>query len=146
VQGSPKLDFGPSKPISYYFCIWFRLTFVARPSKINQSCNLNGYFSFISTTLDSVNVKISGNLKQKLNLRIRKIRKSILNKTGRNRQYNLTCLTLAIKKYLWMIKFNILVSCLCSESFSFQPLYFFSLFSQKPLCYYSYPINWRNIL
>jgi hypothetical protein len=28
--------------------------------------NLNGYFSFTTTTLDSGNVKISGNLKQKL--------------------------------------------------------------------------------
>jgi hypothetical protein len=28
--------------------------------------DLNGYFSFTSTTLDTVNVQISGNLKQKL--------------------------------------------------------------------------------
>jgi hypothetical protein len=37
---------------------------------LETSFNLNGYFSFTSTTLDSVNVKISGNLKQKLFLGI----------------------------------------------------------------------------
>jgi hypothetical protein len=35
--GSQKLGFGPSKPIPKYFCILFRLTFVARPSKVSQS-------------------------------------------------------------------------------------------------------------
>jgi hypothetical protein len=35
--GLQKLGFGPSKPIPKYFCIWFRLTFVAKPSKVSQS-------------------------------------------------------------------------------------------------------------
>jgi hypothetical protein len=35
--GSQKLNFGPSKPNPKYFCIWLRLNFVARPSKISQS-------------------------------------------------------------------------------------------------------------
>jgi hypothetical protein len=35
--GSQKLGLSSSKPIPKYFCILFRLTFVVKPSKINQS-------------------------------------------------------------------------------------------------------------
>jgi hypothetical protein len=34
--GSYKIGFGPSKANPNYFWIWFRLTFVARPSNISQ--------------------------------------------------------------------------------------------------------------
>jgi hypothetical protein len=46
--GSQKLGLGSSKPISKYFCISFRLTFVAKTSKINQSIwNAMGFEFFL---------------------------------------------------------------------------------------------------
>jgi hypothetical protein len=65
----PCVKYGPLFVFTFEIFMFFSC-FSGLHHDLEISFNLNDYFSYTKTTLDSLNVKISGNLKKKLSLGI----------------------------------------------------------------------------